>query len=343
MMGAIGTGNIQEGVVTVSLGTSGTLYAFAQSPVIDSLGEVAAFCDSTDHWLPLVCTMNVTVATEQVRSLFAWNHEQLEEAVSSAAPGADGLLFLPYLNGERTPNLPGATGVHRQTLLPLILAQSAHSFFTYMLSLKRIFGGDDKFYNLLEIGADEAKKSAKLLKELVDQLGNPNVNGLAAQIAQTRRDHKRHSMEVTKALCSTFVTPLEREDIEALNGALYRIPKTVEKIGERLSITPQNFAHDIVRAQATMLVEATEIVGQMVRSLRKKAHVEQIQTPQERLQTIEGDADKLMVGLLRELYQGNIEAKEAMILKDLYELLEKAIDRCRDVGNVVFQVALKSS
>ena len=212
-----------------------------------------------------------------------------------------------------------------------------------MLSLKRIFGGDDKFFNLLEIGADEAKKSARLLKELVDQLGSGNVNGLAAQIAQTRRDHKRHSMEVTKALCFTFVTPLEREDIEALSSALYRIPKTVEKIGERLSITPENFAHDIVRAQATMLVEATEIVGQMVRSLRKKAHVEQIQDPQERLQTIEGDADKLMVGLLRELYQGNIDAKEAMILKDLYELLEKAIDRCRDAGNVVFQVALKSS
>ncbi len=111
MMGAIGTGNVQPGVVTVSLGTSGTVYAFADKPVIDPQGEVAAFCDSTDRWLPLACTMNVTVATEQVRKMFGWSHEELENKVRTAPAGADGLLFLPYLNGERTPNLPNGTGV----------------------------------------------------------------------------------------------------------------------------------------------------------------------------------------------------------------------------------------
>ncbi len=111
MMGAIGTGNVQPGVVTVSLGTSGTVYAFADKPVIDPEGEVAAFCDSTDRWLPLACTMNVTVATEQARKMFGWTHDQLEKNVSSAPAGAGGLLFLPYLNGERTPNLPLGSGV----------------------------------------------------------------------------------------------------------------------------------------------------------------------------------------------------------------------------------------
>ena len=111
MMGAIGTGNVQPGVVTVSLGTSGTVYAFSPEAVIDPQGEVAAFCDSTDRWLPLVCTMNVTVATEQVRKMFGWSHEQLEHYVATSAPGAGGLVFLPYLTGERTPNLPGGSGV----------------------------------------------------------------------------------------------------------------------------------------------------------------------------------------------------------------------------------------
>lgn len=111
MMGAIGTGNVQPGVVTVSLGTSGTVYAHAADPVIDPQGEIAAFCDGTDRWLPLACTMNVTVATEQVRRMFGWSHEQMEAAVSEAPAGADGLVFLPYLNGERTPNLPQGTGV----------------------------------------------------------------------------------------------------------------------------------------------------------------------------------------------------------------------------------------
>lgn len=111
MMGAIGTGNISPGVVTVSLGTSGTVYALAEQPVTDAKGEVAAFCDSTDRWLPLVCTMNVTVVTEQVRKLFGWDLAELERQVGSAPVGAGGLTLLPYLNGERTPNLPGGSGV----------------------------------------------------------------------------------------------------------------------------------------------------------------------------------------------------------------------------------------
>ncbi|MES2709818.1 MAG: xylulokinase [Verrucomicrobiota bacterium] len=111
MMGAIGTGNVKPGVVTVSLGTSGTVFACADKPVIDPLGEVAAFCDSADQWMPLVCTMNVTVLTEAVRGLFGFDHTELEAKLMAAPPGADGLTFLPYLNGERTPNLPNGSGV----------------------------------------------------------------------------------------------------------------------------------------------------------------------------------------------------------------------------------------
>jgi xylulokinase len=111
MMGAIGTGNVRDGVVTASLGTSGTLYACSEKPVIDPQGEIAAFCDSTDKWMPLVCTMNMTVLTEQIRELFQWDHATLEKHFASVPPGAEGLTFLPYLNGERTPNLPKGCGV----------------------------------------------------------------------------------------------------------------------------------------------------------------------------------------------------------------------------------------
>ena len=129
MMGAIGTGNVEVGVVTASLGTSGTLYAFSTEPVIDPDGEVAAFCDSTDRWMPLVCTMNVTVATEQVRKMFNWSHADLEKHVLDTPTGANGLMFLPYLNGERTPNLPTGTGVFHglttETMSPGHMARAA--------------------------------------------------------------------------------------------------------------------------------------------------------------------------------------------------------------------------
>jgi xylulokinase len=129
MMGAIGTGNVVPGAVTASFGTSGTIYAFSRKPVVDPAGEIAAFCSSTGGWLPLLCTMNVTGVTEQVRSLFGWSLADLEGAASRAPAGSDGLTLLPYLDGERTPNLPRGTGVYfgldRRTLSQAHLARAA--------------------------------------------------------------------------------------------------------------------------------------------------------------------------------------------------------------------------
>ncbi len=111
MMGAIGTGNTRAGVITASFGTSGTIYACAEQPVIDPAGEIAAFCDSTNRWLPLLCTMNVTVATEMVRRDFQMDYATFDKTAAQAPPGCEGLLLLPYLEGERTPNVPDGTGV----------------------------------------------------------------------------------------------------------------------------------------------------------------------------------------------------------------------------------------
>lgn len=110
MMGAIGTGNVRPGVITASFGTSGTIYAYADRPVVDARGEIAAFCSSTGGWLPLLCTMNVTTVTEQMRGLFGQDHAAFDAAVQSAPPGAGGLVLLPYFAGERTPNVPDGSG-----------------------------------------------------------------------------------------------------------------------------------------------------------------------------------------------------------------------------------------
>jgi len=111
MMGAIGTGNTAPGVITASFGTSGTIYACSEKPVIDAEGEIAAFCDSTNRWLPLLCTMNVTVATEMMRLYVGWTHEKFSAAIARVPIGAGGLVLLPYLEGERTPNVPNGSGV----------------------------------------------------------------------------------------------------------------------------------------------------------------------------------------------------------------------------------------
>ena len=106
MMGAIGTGIVRDGFLTMSLGTSGTLFGFSKKPVIDPTGNLAAFCSSSGGWLPLLCTMNCTVASEEFRRLMQMEVKDLDSEASKAPIGAEGIVLLPFFNGERTPNLP---------------------------------------------------------------------------------------------------------------------------------------------------------------------------------------------------------------------------------------------
>ncbi|MFC2155848.1 xylulokinase [Acidobacteriota bacterium] len=111
MMAAIGTGNVTPGTVTLSLGTSGTVYAYFPETFVDPEGEIASFCDSTGGWLPLLCTMNVTNVSETVKEMFHFSNEELENCACEAPPGCAGLICLPFISGERVPALPDSTGV----------------------------------------------------------------------------------------------------------------------------------------------------------------------------------------------------------------------------------------
>ncbi|RMH04858.1 MAG: xylulokinase [Planctomycetota bacterium] len=108
MMSALGAGAVREGVLVVSLGTSGTLFARSERPVVDPEGLIAPFCDATGAWLPLLCTMNCTTVLEEVRSAFGLDLERLTELAAAEPAGCDGLTFLPYLAGERAPDWPHA-------------------------------------------------------------------------------------------------------------------------------------------------------------------------------------------------------------------------------------------
>jgi xylulokinase len=107
MMAAIGTGNVAPGRMTVSLGTSGTLFAYSDTPIIDESGCIAAFCSSTGGWLPLLCTMNCTSATELSRQMQGLSLEDAEATIAVTPPGSNGVMTLPFFSGERNPNLPG--------------------------------------------------------------------------------------------------------------------------------------------------------------------------------------------------------------------------------------------
>jgi uncharacterized protein Yka (UPF0111/DUF47 family) len=210
--------------------------------------------------------------------------------------------------------------------------------------LKKIFGKEDKFFDLLEAGAEEAKTSVNLLSRYLQTLSTgTTTQANLDEFVQARRKEKRIRHQTTEELSKTFVTPLEREDIEALSFALYRIPKSVEKIVERLSIYPGRVPHTAFQRQAELLTLASEAVVFMVKELRGGTNIEKIREANDRLQYAEGEADKVMLTLLKELYHGPYEAKELVILQELYELVEQAVDRCRNAGNIVVQIVLKHS
>ncbi|MDZ7371948.1 MAG: xylulokinase [candidate division KSB1 bacterium] len=112
MYGAVGTGNVRPGIVTVSLGTSGTAYTYLEEPYVDPSGEIAAFCDSTGHYLPLLCVSNLANGYNEVLSLFGLSHKEFVEVVKQVPVGNRGRLLLPWYIGERTPDVPNAAPIY---------------------------------------------------------------------------------------------------------------------------------------------------------------------------------------------------------------------------------------
>jgi xylulokinase len=127
MAAALGLG-LRTGDLALSLGTSGTAYTVAEEPAADPTGTVAGFADATGRFLPLVCTMNATKVTDTVARLLGVDHAQFDSLALEAPAGAAGLVLVPHLDGERTPNRPDATGTLtglRTDVTPALLARAA--------------------------------------------------------------------------------------------------------------------------------------------------------------------------------------------------------------------------
>lgn len=209
-----------------------------------------------------------------------------------------------------------------------------------MFSLQRLLGKEDKFFTLLEASAEEARTSVQALVKLSRELENP---GPTEVLSYARRKDREITKEISNAVFTTFVTALEREDIEALSGSLYKIPKTVEKFAERALLAPQHVRGVDFSKQISLLEQAAELVIELVKALRGAMDLKRVKDLNDKLQFLESEADKHMMTLYRDLFAGQQNPVQVIVLKDLYELLEKVIDRCRDAGNVIAHIALKNS
>ncbi|MGN0864096.1 MAG: DUF47 domain-containing protein [Stenotrophomonas koreensis] len=208
-----------------------------------------------------------------------------------------------------------------------------------MFSLQTIFGSGKQFYVLLDDAAQAAYDSAKALHTMMRE--GESLPALDAfKLARLRG--RASSEKIGQALVDSFITPIEREDIEALGSALYKIPKQIEKFADRYSLAVKHLDQIDFAPRAAMLEQAAAVVVEMVADLRHM-NLDRMTALNERLRALENEADRLMLELYRDIYSGRLDHLQMFLLKEFFEILEKAIDRCRGAGVVAYQIVLKNS
>ncbi|MGH8063026.1 MAG: DUF47 domain-containing protein [Pseudoxanthomonas sp.] len=208
-----------------------------------------------------------------------------------------------------------------------------------MFSLQTIFGSGQQFYTLLDEAAQAAYDSTKALHSMMkatDRQPALDAFKLARQRERTASD------KISHALVDSFITPIEREDIESLGSALYKIPKQVEKFADRYSLAVKHLEGIDFAPRAAMLEQAAAVVVEMVHDLQKM-NIDRMTVLNEKLRALENEADRLMLELYRDIYSGRLDNLQMFLLKEFFEILEKAIDRCREAGVVAYQIVLKNS
>jgi uncharacterized protein Yka (UPF0111/DUF47 family) len=209
-----------------------------------------------------------------------------------------------------------------------------------MISFQRLLGRENEFCDLLEASAGEAVHAVDALKRM---LLNRDGTVTLHEFADARSKDKAITEKLSEMLITTFVTPMEREDIEALAHALYRIPKTVEKFAERYRISADKIKDVDFSKQVDLMEQAVKLVAQIVAALRAGRNLGGIKAIQQQIQAIESQADDLLLAMERPFYEPGFPVLKAIILKDLFALNEKVVDRCRDAGNVISHIVLKNS
>jgi len=204
------------------------------------------------------------------------------------------------------------------------------------------FPREEKFYTLLSRQAEFVRISTDNLTSLF--LSTDSEKDAAfGRIKAAKAGAKATSLEVTQELCHTFVTPFDREDIQDIADNLYRIPKTIEKIAERVLLhnIPANQG-DFDR-QVKLIASEAEVMTELILALISKNANKTVIEKAEKLNELEQTGDEIRNDLLKSLYNNERDIKDLLIRRDIYDMLEKVVDRFRDVASVALQIVLKHS
>ncbi|MDX2084827.1 MAG: DUF47 family protein [Candidatus Melainabacteria bacterium] len=212
------------------------------------------------------------------------------------------------------------------------------------MKLLNVFPKEEKFYELLEHLTQFSQTGVALLSRIIG-LENPesSLPLLGNEISDLKAQAKRHYQELSTQLCNSFITPFDREDIIELAAILYKSVKLIEKIKNRIQFHQlQPHQQDFSKLFALVEQQAT-IIGPLVKQLNRYKLME-VRQEADRLHELEEQADETLEALIQQLCGTEVMPyQEAMVRKDIYEMLEQLTDTYRDLGNVAFQIILKHS
>lgn len=178
-----------------------------------------------------------------------------------------------------------------------------------MFSLQRVLGGDGEFFVLLEQSAEQSALSAKVLLDISQKPLESGINPLL----EIRNKNESLTQNLSSLLCSTFLTPLDRDEIEKLATALYKIPKTLEKFMKQLIVSKIEMNSVDFTPQIRIIAQSAELVLQMVKDLRHCPEIVAVKKQNDQLQVLEGEADTLLLNLIKDLFSGRYKPLHAFI------------------------------
>lgn len=201
----------------------------------------------------------------------------------------------------------------------------------------------DQFCVLLEQLAAHARECANHLQAYV-AAADPAAAAAAKQgIAKARVESKTASGNITKELSISFITPFDREDIQSFATGLYKIPKTISKIIERLEMNGLSGQRSDFARQIEVIVKEAQATEEMVRALTRDRSGKQIGEKAALLLDLEQQGDIILNELLSSLFSEERDPRDLLLRKDIYDMLEKVVDRYRDAASVAIQIVLKHS
>jgi uncharacterized protein len=212
-----------------------------------------------------------------------------------------------------------------------------------MLKKLGLMPKEEKFFRLLEQLAVQARNCGDHLKTYIESTDTVQKQKAAAAMKACRAESKNLSFEVTRQLCLTYVTPFDREDIQDISADLYRITKLIEKVYERLSLHKMEVNRGDFSRQVNLIVQEAAVMETMVRDLISGTGSDKVLKKADALRDLENEGDTVLSELLGELFRNTTDARELILRKDIYDMLEKIIDGYRDLAGIAISIVLKYS